>query len=384
MEDLFLLDDYITPEERDIQNTLQQYLQDEMLPQLPEYFEKGIFPHHFIQDAGHLGILGSVIPEEYGGMNTSYRTYGLICQVLEWGDSALRSFVSVQSSLGMYPIYQFGTTDQKKRFLKKMSQGQIISCFGLTEPNAGSDPASMKTHAKKVKGGYILNGSKTWITNATIADIAIVWAKTEEGIKGLIVEKDFKGFKATPIHAKMSLRASISGQLFFEDVFVPDENILASQPGLGAALSCLNQARFGIGFGVMGAAQFCFETTKNYLLDRHQFNRPLASFQLIQNDLALMFTEWQKAQCLNFRLAELKDKNQSTPPMISLVKSNNCREALNIARTCRNLLGGNGISLEYHVIRHMLNLESTFTYEGTDNVHKLILGRYLTDINAFE
>lgn len=384
MEDLFLLNNSISPEEHDIQNTLQQYLQDEMIPQLPEYFEQGIFPKHFIQDAGTLGILGAVLPQAYGGFDANYRTYGLICQILEWGDSALRSFVSVQSSLGMYPIYQYGTPEQKKRFLKDMAKGLIISCFGLTEPNAGSDPASMKTHAKKVKGGYLLNGSKTWITNATIADIAIIWAKTEEGIKGLIVEKNFKGFKANSIHAKMSLRASISGQLFFEDVFVPDENVLASQPGLGAALSCLNQARFGIGFGVMGAAQFCFETTKNYLLDRQQFNRPLASFQLIQNDLALMFTEWQKAQCLNFRLAELKDKNQSTPTMISLVKSNNCREALQIARTCRNLLGGNGISLEYHVIRHMLNLESTFTYEGTDNVHKLILGRYLTGINAFK
>lgn len=384
MEDLFLLEKQLTSEERDIQNTLRHYLQEEIIPQLPHYFEKGIFPEYFIKDAGQLGLLGIVLPEEFGGVGASYRTYGLICQTLEWGDTALRSFVSVQSSLCMYPIFQYGTVEQKNRFLKNMAKGKIIGCFGLTEPNAGSDPASMKTHAKKVSGGYILNGSKTWITNATIADIAIVWAKTEEGIKGFIVEKDFKGFKTQVIHQKMSLRASISGQLFFEDVFVPNENILQTKPGLGAALSCLNQARFGIGFGVMGAAQFCFDTTKNYLLERHQFNQPLASFQLIQNDLALMFTEWQKAQCLNFQLAHLKDENLATAEMISFVKGNHCREALKIARTCRNLLGGNGISLDYHVIRHMLNLESTLTYEGTDNVHKLILGRYLTGISAFE
>lgn len=384
MDDLFLIREELTEEERQIQASIYRYIEDELLPQLSGHFEHATFPQSFIQDAAHLGLLGSFLPENEGGYNASYRTYGLICEALEWGDSALRSFVSVQSSLGIYPIYQYGTPLQKKRFLKEMTQGKIISCFGLTEPNAGSDPAGMKTHAKKVKGGYILNGSKTWITNAEIADIAIVWAKTDEGIKGFIVEKIFKGFKTQAIHAKMSLRISLSGQLFFEDVFVPDENVLDTKPGLGAAFSCLNQARFGISFGVIGAASFCFENTLKYLLERKQFHRPLASFQLIQNDLALMYTEIQKAQCLNLQLAKLKDQQKVQPEMISLAKSNNCREALKIARTCRNLIGGNGISLEYHIIRHMLNLESTFTYEGTDNVHKLILGRFLTGINAFE
>jgi glutaryl-CoA dehydrogenase len=384
MDDLFLIQEELTDEERQIQASIIRYLDEHLLKKLPEYFEQAIFPKHFIQDAADLGLLGSFLPEEYGGSNSSYRTYGVICEALEWGDSALRSFVSVQSSLGIYPIYQFGTPEQKNRFLKEMIQGKIISCFGLTEPDAGSDPAGMKTHAKKVKGGYILNGSKTWITNAVIADIAIVWAKTDEGVRGFIIEKNFKGFKAQAIHSKMSLRISLSGQLFFEDVFIPDENVLDCKPGLGAAFSCLNQARFGICFGVMGAARFCFEQSLQYLLDRKQFNRPLASFQMIQNDLALMYTEIQKAKCLNLQLAKLKDTDKVKPEMISLAKSNNCREALKIARTCRNLLGGNGISLEYHIIRHMLNLESTFTYEGTDNVHKLILGRYLTGINAFE
>ncbi len=260
----------------------------------------------------------------------------------------------------------------------------LIGCFGLTEPDSGSDPASMRTTAKKVDGGWRLNGSKMWITNAPIADLAIVWAKTEQGVRGFIVEKSFEGFKRMEIKHKMSLRASITGELAFDDVFVPDENLLpGTEKGLGAALSCLSQARYGISWGAMGAAMACFDITREYLLERKQFDRPLASFQLVQADLAQMYSEILKAQCLNLQIGRLKDKGEDTPVMISLAKRNACREALNIARGCRNLLGGNGISLEYHVIRHMLNLESVFTYEGTDNVHTLVLGRHLTGINAF-
>ena len=284
----------------------------------------------------------------------------------------------------MYPIFKYGTEEQKKRFLPKMAAGQIIGCFGLTEPNSGSDPASMHTHAKKVKGGWQLNGSKMWITNATIADIAIVWAKTDAGIRAFIVEKEFKGFTRREIKLKMSLRASITGELVFEDVFVPDEHLLpGSDRGLGAALGCLSQARYGIAWGAMGPAMACFDITRDYLLARKQFDKPLASFQLIQKDLADMYTEIVKAQCLNLQIGRLKDQQRETPAMISMAKGNACREALKIARTCRNLLGANGVSLEYHVIRHMLNLESVFTYEGTDNVHTLVLGRHITGVNAF-
>lgn len=324
------------------------------------------------------------MPAQYGGAEASYVSYGLVCQELERGDSGLRSFVSVQSSLCMYPIFRYGSEEQKMRFLPAMAAGEIIGCFGLTEPDSGSDPASMRTYAKKVEGGWRLNGAKMWITNAPIADIAIVWAKTDEGIRGFIVERDFKGFSSPEIKHKMSLRASLTGELVFEDVFVPDENLLSkTDKGLGAALSCLSQARYGIAWGAMGAAMACFDTTRDYLLERKQFGKPLASFQLVQKDLAQMYTEIVKAQWMNLQIGRLKDQKRETPTMISLAKGNACREALKIARACRNLLGGNGISLEYDVIRHMLNLESVFTYEGTDNVHTLVLGRHITGINAF-
>ena len=284
----------------------------------------------------------------------------------------------------MYPIFKYGSEAQKKHYLPKMAKAEIIGCFGLTEPNAGSDPASMHTHAKKVKGGYCLNGSKIWITNGNIADVAIVWAKTEEGIRGFLVEKGMKGFIQKEMIGKMSLRASLTGELFFEDVFIPDENLLPeTKRGLGAALSCLSQARYGIAWGAMGAAEACFDLTREYLLERKQFNQPLAGFQLVQRELALMYTEILKANAMNLQVGKLKALNQENPAMISLIKGNACREALKIARTCRNLLGANGISLEYHVVRHMLNLESVFTYEGTDNVHILTLGRHITGLNAF-
>lgn len=382
MDDLLVLE--LKEDEKLIRDSVSRFTEQEVVPLMEEAFENAVFPRQLIKQSAELGLLGLTLPTEYGGSEASYVAYGLVCQELEKGDSGLRSFVSVQSSLCMYPIYRYGSEEQKKRFLPAMAAGDVIGCFGLTEPDSGSDPSSMKTNAKKVEGGWKLNGSKMWITNASIADIAIVWAKTEQGIRGFIVEKDFKGFQQSELKHKMSLRASVTGMLFFEDVFVPDENLLpGSEKGLSAPLSCLSQARYGIAWGAMGAAMACFDLTKNYLLERKQFNKPLASFQLVQKDLAHMYSEILKAQCLNLQIGRLKDQKKDTPVMISLAKGNACREALNIARTCRNLLGGNGISLEYHVIRHMLNLESVFTYEGTDNVHTLVLGRHITGINAF-
>ena len=384
MDDLLYLDEQLHDDERMIRDTVARFVNQDVIPLMAESFEHATFPRELIKKTADLGLLGLTLPIEYGGSGASYVAYGLVCQELERGDSGLRSFVSVQSSLCMYPIFKFGNEEQKKRFLTRMAAGEIIGCFGLTEPDSGSDPAGMRTTAKKVAKGWSLNGAKMWITNAPIADIAIVWAKTDEGIRGFIVEKQFKGLTAPDIKLKMSLRASITGELVLDNVFVPDENLLpGTVKGLGCALSCLSQARYGIAWGVMGAAMACFDITRDYLLERKQFDKPLASNQLIQRDLAAMYTEILKAQCLNLHIGRLKEKQQETPVMISLAKGNACREALTIARSCRNLLGANGISLEYHVIRHMLNLESVFTYEGTDNVHTLILGKHITGINAF-
>ncbi|MBA2652994.1 MAG: acyl-CoA dehydrogenase family protein [Tatlockia sp.] len=384
MDDLLFLDEQLADDERMIRDSVARFVKQDVIPLMAESFELAQFPRELIKKSADLGLLGLTLPVQYGGAEASYIAYGLVCQELERGDSGLRSFVSVQSSLCMYPIFRYGTEEQRMRFLPAMAAGEIIGCFGLTEPDSGSDPASMRTNAKKVEGGWRLNGAKMWITNSPIADIAIVWAKTDAGIRGFIVEKEFKGFSAPEIKHKMSLRASITGELVFEDVFVPDENLLTgSDKGLSAALSCLSQARYGIAWGAMGAAMACFDITSEYLLGRKQFDKPLASFQLIQKDLAEMYTEIVKAQWMNLQIGRLKDQKRETPVMISLAKGNACREALKIARTCRNLLGGNGISLEYHVIRHMLNLESVFTYEGTDNVHTLVLGKHITGINAF-
>lgn len=384
MDDLLLLDEQLHDDEKMIRDSVARFVSEDVVPLMAQSFEQAHFPTELIGKVAQLGLLGLTLPAQYGGSNASYVAYGLVCQELEKGDSGLRSFVSVQSSLCMYPIFRFGTEEQRLQFLPSLAAGKLIGCFGLTEPDSGSDPASMKTAAKKVPGGWILNGSKMWITNASIAHLAIVWAKTDKGIRGFIVKTDSKGVSCPEIKMKMSLRASVTGELVFNEVFVPDEHYLpGSEKGLGAALSCLNQARYGIAWGVIGAAMDCFDRTLSYLLERKQFENPLASHQLIQKDLALMYAEIIKAQCLNLQIGRLKDQNKENPTMISLAKSNACREALNIARTCRNLMGANGISLEYHVIRHMLNLESVFTYEGTDNVHTLVLGKHLTGINAF-
>lgn len=384
MDDLLCLDALLHDDERMIRDTVRLFVKQEVLPFIADAFEDGHFLNRLIKKTAQLGLLGMTLPSEYGGSGASCVAYGLVCQELEYGDSGLRSFVSVQSSLCMYPIFQYGTQVQKARWLPAMAAGDVIGCFGLTEPDSGSDPSSMHTYAQKVTGGWRLNGTKLWITNATIADIAIVWAKTCDGIRGFIVEKAFKGFNTRDIKQKMSLRASVTGELIFDDVFVPDESYLpGSSAGLSAALACLNQARFGIAWGAMGAAMACFDITQQYLIERKQFDKPLASFQLIQKDLARMYTEIVKACCLHLQVGRLKEQKKDTPAMISLAKGNACREALTIARMCRNLLGANGISLEYHVIRHMLNLESVFTYEGTDNVHTLVLGKHITGINAF-
>lgn len=384
MEDFLLFESDYSQDELIIRDSVSRYVTERVTPKMLDAFEKGEFPREFIQDVAKLGLLGMRLPTQYGGSGASALSYGLVCQELEKGDSGLRSFVSVQSSLCMYPIFQFGSEEQKLAFLPLMAKGEIIGCFGLTEPNSGSDPSSMLTHAKKVQGGWQLSGSKTWITNAPIADLAIVFAKTDEGIRGFLVEAKTPGFQRTEIKHKLSLRASVTGSLHFDDCFIPDDHLLpGTTVGLKAALSCLTQARFGIAWGVMGAAMACYERAKTYTLDRQQFQRPLASFQLVQQDLVNMLSEIVKAQAVNIQLAKLKQQQLATPEMVSLAKRNACREALKIARSARNLLGGNGISLEYDVIRHMNNLEAVFTYEGTDNIHTLIIGRHITGISAF-
>ncbi|HVV68936.1 MAG TPA: acyl-CoA dehydrogenase family protein [Gammaproteobacteria bacterium] len=384
MNDLLLLDDLLTSEEKLVRDTVRQFIESEVLSLLPDAFESGTFPTELVPQIAGLGLLGMTLPEAYGGSDAGAVSYGLVCQELERGDSGLRSFVSVQSSLCMYPIFQFGSEEQKKRFLPAMARGEIIGCFGLTEPDAGSDPASMKTWAKKVAGGFRISGSKMWITNAPIADIAIVWAQTDEGVRGFIVEKEMQGLQRIEIKKKLSLRVSSTGELVMDDCFVPDANLLpGTERGLGAALSCLTQARYGIAWGVMGAALACFDAALAYTKERQQFNKPVASFQLVQKDLATMYSEIVKMQALNLRVGRLKEENKLNPALVSLAKMNGCQAALLIARMARNLLGANGISLEYPVIRHMVNLEAVFTYEGTDNIHHLILGKYITGLNAF-
>ncbi len=385
MEDFLKLDALYEPEEILIRDAVAKFVDEDVIPVMGEAFETGQFPITLSSTMASLGLYGMTLPEKWGGAGASQVAYGLACQELERGDSGLRSFASVQSSLCMHPIYAFGSEAQKEKFLPKMAQGKLIGCFGLTEPDSGSDPSSMKTKAVKVDGGWKLSGSKMWITNATIADLAIVWARIgEKDYRGFIVEKEFAGFSAKEIKHKGSLRASITGELSFDDCFVPDDNLLpGSEIGLQAPLACLTKARYGIAWGAIGAAMACYQAALDYTKERTQFNKPIAGFQLVQKDLVDMFCEIQKAQTLNLQIGRLHDKNEHTYVMVSLAKMNACKEALNIARKARNLLGANGISLEYPVFRHMSNLESVFTYEGTDNMHHLIVGRYLTGLSAF-
>jgi glutaryl-CoA dehydrogenase len=384
MDDFIHFNEQLSNEEKLIQTSVRDFINDAILETIANAYEEATFRKEWISQLADLGLFGLNLPASYGGSEVNSVGYGLACQELERGDSALRSFVSVQNSLCMYPILSYGTERQKRFFLPEMAKGKLIGCFGLTEANAGSDPTHMKTTAQKVEGGWRLNGSKLWITNATIADLAIIWAQTNEGIRGFIVEKEFSGFQTAKIDHKLSLRASITGEMSFQDCFVPDDHYLpGSEKGLLSALNCLNQARYGIAWGVMGAAQACYEIALNYTLERSQFNQPLASFQLIQKDLVNMLTEICKAQTFHLHLGRLKDTGQLSFAMVSMAKMNACYEALKIARVARNLLGANGIALDYHVMRHMNNLEAVSTYEGTDNIHHLIVGKAITGLDAF-
>jgi glutaryl-CoA dehydrogenase len=380
--DLYDIRSLLTDEERMVQETVGRFVDDRVLPVIQDAFERHYFPKDLISQVAELGLLGSSI-EGYDCAGMNAVSYGLICQELERGDSGLRSFVSVQSSLVMYPIYAFGSEEQKQQWLPAMARGEAIGCFGLTEPQGGSDPSNMKTHAKRDGDDWILNGSKMWITNATIADAAVVWAISDEGVHGFIVEKDMPGFTTQEIENKFSLRASITGALFFDNVRVPAANVLPGVVGLKGPLSCLTQARFGITWGVIGAAQACLAEVLNYTRDRILFGRPLANTQLIQTRMADMARRITTAQLLSFQLAKLKDAGQMTPTQVSIAKWNNCRAALDIARDARDILGGAGISAEFSPIRHMLNLESVITYEGTESVHQLVVGKELTGVNAF-
>jgi glutaryl-CoA dehydrogenase len=380
--DLFNVRAALTDEERLVQDSVARLVDAEVLPIIQRCFEEHRFPKELIPQLASLGLLGSSIHGyECAGLNAI--CYGLICQELERGDSGIRSFVSVQSSLCMYPIWAFGSEDQKRSFLPGMARGELIGCFGLTEPHGGSDPANMKTHAKKRGTDWVLNGSKMWITNGAIADVAVVWAQTAEGIRGFIVEKGAAGFSAPEIQHKFSLRASITAALFFDNVVVPEERVLPGVVGLKGPLSCLTQARYGIAWGVIGAAQACLKQLLEYSATRTLFGRPLAHNQTIQVRLADMARRITTAQLLALQLGRMKDAGTLQPSQVSLAKWNNCRMALDIARDCRDMLGGAGISAEYAPIRHMLNLESVITYEGTETIHQLTIGRELTGVSAF-
>ncbi|MFL5321880.1 MAG: acyl-CoA dehydrogenase family protein [Myxococcaceae bacterium] len=384
--DLYRIDDLLSDEEKAARDMVGNFIDKEYIPKVGRWFREGKFPVEVIPKIAEMGVLGANL-QGYGCAGMNNVAYGLILQELERGDSGLRSFASVQSSLSMYPIHTFGSEEQKERFLPGMAKGKLIGCFGLTEPDFGSDPGGMRTRARKDGDHYVLNGSKMWITNGTIADLAVVWAKVDDGddksVRGFIVEKGMPGFTATEIPGKFSLRASFTSELAFQDVRVPAKNMLPKVQGLKGPLSCLNTARAGIAFAVTGAAIACFEAVREYALSRVQFGKPIAAFQLTQEKLADMLQEIVKAQLLSLRLARLKDEGKVTPAQVSLAKRNNVKSALEICRSARSIFGANGITDEYPAVRHMLNLESVFTYEGTHEVHTLILGKAITGIDAF-
>ena len=380
--DLYDVRAELSEEEAMVQDSVARLVDEKVLPIIREAFENHTFPKELVPEVAALGLLGSSL-EGYDCAGLNAICYGLICQELERGDSGIRSFVSVQSSLVMFPIHAFGSEEQKQRWLPAMARGEAIGCFGLTEPQGGSDPSNMKTHAKRDGDDWIINGSKMWITNGNIADAAVIWAMTDEGVRGFIVETDTPGFTAQKIENKFSLRASITSALFLDNVRVPNENVLPGVVGLKGPLSCLTQARYGITWGVIGAAQACLSEALNYAQERVLFNRPLTHNQSIQQRLADMARRITTAQMLSLRLGRLKDQGRMTPTQVSVAKWNNCRAALDIARDARDILGGAGISAEYVPVRHMLNLESVITYEGTETVHQLVVGKELTGVNAF-
>ncbi|QCK86661.1 acyl-CoA dehydrogenase [Phreatobacter aquaticus] len=382
-EDPLNLDSQLTEEERMVRDTARDYCQEKLLPRVTSAFLEERFDREIMTEMGELGLLGATIPSEFGGADLGYVAYGLIAREVERVDSGYRSACSVQSSLVMYPIYAYGSDEQRRKYLPKLATGEWVGCFGLTEPDAGSDPSSMKTRATRVDGGFVLKGSKMWITNSPISDVAVVWAKSDDGIRGFIVERGMKGFTTPKIEGKVSLRASITGEIVLDDVFVPAENMLPNAKGLSGPFGCLNRARYGIAWGAMGAAEDCWHRARQYTLDRKQFGRPLAATQLVQKKLADMQTEITLGLHSVLRLGRMMDDHTAAPPAISLLKRNNCGKALDIARMARDMHGGNGISAEYHVIRHMVNLETVNTYEGAHDVHALILGRAQTGIQAF-
>lgn len=386
-EKLIAIDEHLSEEERMVRDEVRRFVRERYLPRAGDLFAKEQFPTDLIPEIAHLGLLGGSI-EGYGCAGMSHVMYGLAMQELEYGDSGLRSFASVQGSLVMWPIAKYGSEEQKQRYLPKMAAGEIIGCFGLTEPDAGSDPGSMQTRARRDGDHYVLNGTKMWITNSPIAQIAVVWAKVDDGgpesIRGFIVERGMAGFETPTVHGKMSLRASSTGELVLTDVRVPASQMLPGVEGLRGPLSCLTQARFGIACGALGAARACLDSAVSYACERQMFGRPIAAKQLIQKQLADMATDIASGMLMWLHFARMKDKHgQISPVQVSMCKRNNCRVALEAARTSRSILGGNGILLEYPAIRHMLNLESVYTYEGTNEVHELILGHALTGENAF-
>ncbi|HYZ34407.1 MAG TPA: acyl-CoA dehydrogenase [Crenalkalicoccus sp.] len=377
------LDDQLSEDERLIRDSAHQFCQEKLLPRVQEAFRKEHFHREIMNEFGEMGFLGATL-EGYGCAGVSYVAYGLMAREVERVDSGYRSAFSVQSSLVMYPIHAYGSEEQKQKYLPKLRTGEWVGCFGLTEPDAGSDPSAMRTRARKVDGGYVLSGSKTWITNSPIADLAVVWAKDDEGVlRGFVLERGMKGFETPKIEGKFSLRASVTGMIMMDEVFVPEENRLPGVKSLAGPFSCLNRARYGIAWGAMGAAEDCFHRARDYTLNRRMFGRPLANTQLIQKKLADMETEIALGLQAVLRVGRLFDEHRAAPEMISLVKRNNCGKALDIARVARDMHGGNGIVDEYHVIRHVMNLETVNTYEGTHDVHALILGRAITGLNAF-
>ncbi|MBV0890329.1 acyl-CoA dehydrogenase [Paracoccus sp. Z118] len=385
-EDALRLDGQLSEEERMLRDAARSYAQEKLQPRVIEAYREEKTDPEIFREMGEMGLLGVTVPEEYGGIGASYVAYGLIAREVERVDSGYRSMMSVQSSLVMYPIYAYGSEEQRKKYLPKLASGEFIGCFGLTEPDAGSDPAGMKTVARKTANGYVLNGSKMWISNSPIADVFVVWAKSDAHggkIKGFVLDKGTKGLSAPKIQGKLSLRASITGEIVMQDVEVGEDALLPNVEGLKGPFGCLNRARYGISWGVMGAAEFCMHAARQYGLDRHQFKRPLANTQIYQLKLANMLTEITLGLQASLQVGRLMDAAEAAPEMISLVKRNNCGKALDIARMARDMHGGNGISEEFQVMRHAANLETVNTYEGTHDVHALILGRAITGLQAF-
>ncbi len=382
--DYFDVESLLNEDEIMVRNSVREFVDDRIIPIIEKHYREEKFPAHLVRELGKLGLLGITIPEEYGGAGMSNVIYGLVMQELERGDSGIRSFVSVQSSLVMYPIYTFGSEEQKSYWLPKLACGELIGCFGLTEPDYGSNPGGMITHSERIEGGYKLNGAKMWITNGTVADVAVVWAKLNGEVRGFLVEKGMEGFTAPEMKGKHSLKASVTSELIFQDVIIPEKNILPGSKGLKSPLMCLNQARFGIAWGVVGSMMTCYDSALNYAKSRVQFSKPIAAYQMTQEKLVYMLTEITKAQLLNLQLGRLKDNNKLKHTQVSMAKRNNCEKALEIARIAREILGANGILDEYPVMRHSQNLESVKTYEGTHEMHTLIIGEDITGHAAFD